>query len=293
MTDVEIRTNPRGLLTRRKLAIQRSLAMYAGVGLVVVVAGGALLLMAFGHLDPGRTSPADRLQGLRSAGYPFGTDQLGRDMLARAVSGLWWSVSVGTVAACLVSGIGTVVGVWAAAAEGWTKIVLTRLIDMSLSFPYLVLAVTVMAVIGRGFWPLSLTLGLVSWPIFARVVYAEAIGLMKRDYILAARTFGVSMLRIVVNHILPGVRNTLLVMWAFMFADLLIAESGLSFLGLGVPLGTPSLGSMLADSREYLGQAPHMVLVPGLTIVVIVVAANLIGDALSARSAGLSAVVNR
>ena len=150
-----------------------------------------------------------------------------------------------------------------------------------------------MAVIGRGFWPLSLTLGLVSWPIFARVVYAEAIGLMKRDYVLAARMFGVSRLRIVLTHILPGIRNTLLVMWAFMFADLLIAESGLSFLGLGVPLGTPSLGSMLADSREYLGQAPHMVLVPGLTIVVIVVAANLIGDALSARSSQTSAVVNR
>jgi peptide/nickel transport system permease protein len=269
------------------------LALFLSIGLGVVVIGGALLLMVFGHLDPGRTAPADRLKGLGTTGHVFGTDQLGRDMLARGVAGLRWSVAVGVVSACMVSGIGTVVGVWAASAQGFARVLLTRLIDMSLSFPSLVLAVTVMAIVGRGFWALSLTLGLVSWPIFARVVYAEALGLMKREYILAARLLGVSRLRTVVTHILPGIRNTLLVMWAFMFADLLIAESGLSFLGLGVPLGTPSLGGMLAESREYLAQAPHMVLVPGLTIVVVVVTANLIGDALTSRSHDVTAVVNR
>ncbi|WP_433499967.1 ABC transporter permease [Sphaerimonospora sp. CA-214678] len=292
MTDTAV-VPPRGLFRRRAVGRPVPFALLLGVGLVVVVIGGALLLMAFGYLDPDRTAPADRLKGLGSAGHALGTDQLGRDMLARAVAGLRWSVTVGIVSACLVSGIGTLVGVWAAAAQGVVRVVLTRLIDMSLSFPSLVLAVTIMAIVGRGFWSLSLTLGLVSWPIFARVVYAEALGLMKRDYILAARLFGVSRIRTIVTHILPGIRNTLLVMWAFMFADLLIAESGLSFLGLGVPLGTPSLGSMLADSREYLAQAPHMVLVPGVTIVVLVVAANLIGDALSGRSSDASAVTNR
>ncbi|GAA0711154.1 ABC transporter permease [Dactylosporangium roseum] len=284
---------PRGLFRRRPSGRSRPLALFLGIGLGVVVIGGALLLMTFGHLDPGRTAPVDRLKGLGTTGHVLGTDQLGRDMLARGVAGLRWSVAVGVVSTCLVSGIGTVVGLWAASARGLVRVLLTRLIDMSLSFPSLVLAVTIMAIVGRGFWALSLTLGLVSWPIFARVVYAEAIGLMKREYILAARLLGVSGLRTVVTHVLPGIRNTLLVMWAFMFADLLIAESGLSFLGLGVPLGTPSLGGMLAESREYLAQAPHMVLVPGLTIVVIVVTANLIGDALSSRSHNVTAVVNR
>lgn len=292
MTDTLV-TPPRGLFRRRAVGRPLPFALLLGVGLVVAVIGGALLLLALGYLDPDRTAPADRLKGFGSAGHVLGTDQLGRDMLARAVAGLRWSVTVGIVSACLVSGIGTLVGVWAAAAHGVVRVVLTRLIDMSLSFPSLVLAVTIMAIVGRGFWSLSLTLGLVSWPIFARVVYAEALGLMKRDFILAARLFGVSRIRTIVTHILPGIRNTLLVMWAFMFADLLIAESGLSFLGLGVPLGTPSLGGMLADSREYLAQAPHMVLVPGVTIVVMVVAANLIGDALSGRSSDASAVTNR
>lgn len=293
MTEIPTLVAPRGLFQRRRKSGSPSLAMIVGVSLAVLVIGGALLLMVFGHLDAARISPDIRLATVGSENHPLGTDQLGRDMLARAVAGMRWSVAVGTLSACLVTVIGTTMGVMAASADGVARMLLTRLIDLSLSFPYLVLAVTIMAVVGRGFWPLSLTLGLVSWPIFARVVYAESMGLMKRDYILAARLFGVSRVRTVITHILPGIRDTLLVMWAFMFADLLIAESGLSFLGLGVPLGVPSLGSMLADGRAYLAQTPHMTLVPGLTIVLIVVAANLIGDALSGRSTNTRSAPNR
>lgn len=284
MTETVTIVEPRGLFKRRRRVGKPTLVLVVGVGLALLVIGGAAWALAFGHLEPGHTAPANRLASVGAPGHPFGTDQLGRDMLARAAVGLRWSLAVGSLSACLVSAIGSVIGLMAASAHGIMRVLLTRLIDMSLSFPYLVLAVTIMAVVGRGFWPLSLTLGLVSWPTFARVVYAEAMGLMKRDYILAARLVGVSRLRTVLTHVLPGVRNTLLVMWAFMFADLLIAESGLSFLGLGVPLGTPSLGSMLSDGREYMAQAPHLTLVPGVTIVLIVVSANLIGDGLSGRS---------
>src|SRR5699024_4220176 len=142
----------------------------------------------------------------------------------------------------------------------------------------------IMAVIGRGFLPMSLTLGIVSWPLVARVAYAETLGLMKRDFILASKLAGDSKIRTIFVHVIPGIRNSLLVIGAFMFADLVIAESGLSFLGIGVPLGEASVGSMLADGREYMAQAPYLILVPGVTIVLMVVAANLIGDGISART---------
>jgi peptide/nickel transport system permease protein len=107
---------------------------------------------------------------------------------------------------------------------------------------------------------------------------------MQRDYVRAARLAGVTPLRILLTHVLPGLRHTIMVMWAFVFADLTVAESGLSFLGIGAPLGSPSLGNMLAAGRQYLVQAPQMVFVPAAAIVLAVTAANLIGDGMAART---------
>ena len=155
---------------------------------------------------------------------------------------------------------------------------------------FLVVAIVVVVIIGHGFWPLVLTLGFLAWPIFQRVVYAEASSIFQRDYVKAARIAGVGRITIMFQHVLPGVRASLMVIFAFHFAGLLIAESALSFLGIGAPLGVPTWGNILAESRQYMLKAPWMMLVPGGAIVVTVVTMNLVGDGIAglARRRGRS-----
>lgn len=260
------------------------LLLTVGLGLALALALAAVLSRWLVPDDPYATELSLRLRAPGSDGYPLGSDQLGRDVLSRVLAGLPWSLGIGAVSTVVGASIGTAIGLGAGWSTGWLRTVLTRFIDLTISFPYLVLAIAIVAVVGRGFWPLALTLGLVSWPIYARVVYAETLGLRAREYVLAARLAGASSVRTLLTHVLPGLRPTLQVLCAFQFADMLVAESGLSFLGLGAPLGTPTWGNMLSDSRAYLVDAPWLMLVPAAAIVLAVVAANLIGDGLSARS---------
>jgi peptide/nickel transport system permease protein len=280
-------TPPRGLLprrARRRESSSGSARLLVGLGLAVVLVGGTIASMVFGYADSVPADARHRLLGLGTSGHLLGTDELGRDMLRWTIAGFGWTASVSAVGACICAGIAVVLGVTAGATRGLLQAACARVIDVCLSLPYLVIAVAVMAAVGRGFWPLSNTLGVVSWPIFARVVYAETRGLMQREYVRAARLLGVSAIRIQLSHVLPGLRHTIMVMWAFVFADLLVAESGLSFLGIGAPLGSPSLGNMLAAGRQYLVDAPRMVIVPAAVIVLAVTAANLIGDGVAART---------
>ena len=145
-------------------------------------------------------------------------------------------------------------------------------------------AIVVVVVIGEGFVPLVLTLGLLSWPIFMRVVYAEASSLYARDYVKAAQIAGVGRGAIMLGHVLPGLRTSLLAIFALHFATLLIAESALSFLGVGAPLGVPTWGAMLAESREYVLVTPRLLLVPAGAIILAVITATLLGDGLSAQA---------
>jgi peptide/nickel transport system permease protein len=153
--------------------------------------------------------------------------------------------------------------------------------ETAIAFPYLVLALAVIAVTGHGFWALVGVLGLVSWVSFARVVLAETQAIKRREYVLVARLMGLSTAHILRTYVLRGLRRTLLVVSAFVFADLLVAEASLSFLGLGAPLGTPSWGSMLAESRIYAFTAPWTLYAPAAAVVLAVVTANLVGDGLS------------
>ncbi len=195
-----------------------------------------------------------------------------------------WSLGIGFVATAISIAIGTVAGLAAAARPGFLRRMIQHLVDTVIAFPTLVIAVTVIALVGRGFWPLAVTLGLASWPIAARVIYAEGLAVMKREYVLAAELAGVGLARSVLVHVLPAVQPTLLVMFAFTFADMLIAESALSFLGLGVPLTASSWGNMLSESRQFLVEAPWMMLGPATVIVLAVVGFNLIGDGIANRS---------
>jgi peptide/nickel transport system permease protein len=270
-------------LFARRSVVRSGWLLVIGLALGVVLAAAALSHSIIAPADPYATDLAHRLAPLGTAGHALGTDQLGRDLLSRVLAGFGWSLGIGLIATTISAATGTALGVLTGWSGGLVRASLNRLIDLAISFPYLVTAVAVVAIVGRGFWPLALTLGLVSWPVFARVGYAETLGLRGRGYVLAARLAGVSPPRTLLTHVLPGLAPTILVMSAFQFADLLVAESGLSFLGLGAPLSTPTWGNLLADSRGYLVDAPRLMLVPAAAIVLSVLTASLIGDGLTDR----------
>jgi peptide/nickel transport system permease protein len=248
-----------------------------GLAIVVVLTLWGIDIAGF---DPAKQDLRARLLGPLTDGHILGTDKLGKDVFARVAAGFRWSIPVGVVATVIATTIGTIVGMLAGWNEGWLRSTLSRFMEVAISFPYLVLAVAVITVAGRGFGALTLTLGLVAWVSVARVVYAETLKIRQREYVIAARLMGMSGRRILRTYVLRGIRPTLVVMAAFIFADLLVAEAGLSFLGLGAPLGEPSWGNMLADSRLNLFDAPWMMYAPAGAVVLTVLTANLIGDGL-------------
>ncbi|MEO0998535.1 MAG: ABC transporter permease [Pseudomonadota bacterium] len=232
--------------------------------------------------DPGFVRLDDRLlPPLR--GSVLGTDQLGRDVFARLLDGLVWSLGVAGGATVMALAIGLLVGLLSVAGPGPVVRAVRRFLDLTMSLPTLVIAIALIAIVGQGFWPLVVVLGVVSWPVFARVVEAEGLAVKQRDFVLAARLYNVSEAAILLRHIVPSVWRSVIVICAFHFADMLIAESALSFLGVGAPLGEPTWGNMLAESRQYLHNAPWLMLAPALAIVSVVVSVNLFGDYLIAK----------
>jgi peptide/nickel transport system permease protein len=244
-------------------------------------------------VDPAFSDLDARLLGPSIGGPWLGTDALGQDVFSRVIAGFRWSLGIGTIGTLIGVFIGLTLGIGAAWSRKRMRVILSRIIDIGISFPYLIIAVTIVTVVGRGFWPLALTLGLVCWPTIARVVYAETLTLREREFVTAARLFGIGSFTSIFTHILPALRPTIQVVTAFTFADLLIAESGLSFLGLGAPLGTPTWGNMLNDSRTYMAQAPWMMLGPVIAIIVTIFAANLLGEGLNAREKAKSGRVSQ
>lgn len=232
-----------------------------------------------GH-DPVFVDLQHRLLAPGAPGHPLGTDQLGRDLFARLLHGLRWSLAAASGATLLAFAIGTLLGLAAARRHSALAAVIRQATAFAQSFPVLVLAICLVAVAGNSLASVALVLGLVSWPVFCRVVQAEAAGLFTREYVVAARMLQMSRPRLYLRHVLPGLLPSLSVLLAFHFADMLIAESALSFLGIGAPLGAATWGNMLQESRAYLLSAPWLLLVPAAAIVTLVVTANLLGDGL-------------
>lgn len=254
--------------------------LVAGAALLAVVA--ALLLLGpwlAGH-DPGFVDLHHRLLAPNSPDHPLGTDQLGRDLLARLLHGLRWSLTAATGATLLAFAIGTLLGLVAARRRSALATVIRQVTALAQSFPVLVLAICLVAIAGSSLATVALVLGLVSWPVFCRVVQAEAAGLFVREYVVAAEMLQMSRTRLYLRHVLPGLLPSLSVLLAFHFADMLIAESALSFLGIGAPLGAATWGNMLQESRAYLLSAPWLLFVPAAAIVTLVITANLLGDGL-------------
>ena len=210
--------------------------------------------------------------------YPLGTDSLGRDILSRVMYGSQTSLTVG-FAAVLVSGcLGTTLGLLSGYYRGLLDLVLSRIMDIQLAFPSIVLAIAVLAFLGPGLFNLIAVLGITGWVSYGRVVRAETLSLREREFVQAARVIGCSTNRIIFRHVLPNVMAPILVIASFSVASAIISEASLSFLGLGVPPDVPSWGSMLSDAREYLGDAWWLATFPGMAIVIVVLSINTVGD---------------
>jgi peptide/nickel transport system permease protein len=211
----------------------------------------------------------------------LGSDALGRDILSRIIAGARVSLAV-AAAAVLVSGvIGVVLGVIAGMSRGWLGALIMRLADVQFSIPYLILALALVAVVGPGLLNIIVVLGVSGWVPYARTTRAQVLYVKELDFVEASRSVGSSDLRIALRHILPHALGVVGVIATIESARVIITEASLSFLGLGVPIGTPTWGVMIADGRNYLGTAWWVSALPGIAIVITVVALNIVGDWLS------------
>ena len=262
------------------------------VGAVLVVALVALAVLAplVSAKDP-RVSDVEH--GLSAMGAPLppssaallGTDDLGRDVWARALAGAGTSLATAALATLIALVIGVAIGLVAGYAGRSVDNALMRLVDLVLSFPVLLLAILLAALfrqaeLASSTAPVVLTLGLVSWTTMARVIRGKTQSLAHSDMVVAARALGASPARIVLRHVLPNVAGLVAVVAAFGFAQNLLSESVLAYVGLGAPPPAPRWGRMLYEGRAYYRIAPHLVLVPGIAIVLAVMSFSLLGDGL-------------
>ena len=215
-----------------------------------------------------------------SSAHPFGTDHFGRDVLSMIMVGARNSLAVALVAVGIGLGVGAPLGLAAAAMGGWVNETVMRANDLIFAFPALILAVMITAVFGPGAINAIIAIGIFNIPVFARVARGAALSLWTREYILAARTAGRSKLAISTEHILPNLLSLLIVQAAIQFALGIVAEAGLSYVGLGAQPPAPSWGRMLAEAQTMIGFAPWLAIIPGLAIVVIVLGLSLMGDGL-------------
>ncbi|QVQ54630.1 ABC transporter permease [Spiractinospora alimapuensis] len=215
-----------------------------------------------------------------STAHLLGTDQLGRDVLSRLIYGSRVSLLVGISAAALSGVIGAIAGLAAGYYGGWTDRILMRLADVQLAFPAILLALAVVAFLGSSLWIVIIVLGIAGWVSYARVVRSEVLSLKTREFVTEARAIGVGDLTIIRRHLLRNVLAPLATIATLNVASVIVAESALSFLGLGVPTTIPTWGNMLADGQLYLGTSWWIAVFPGIALMLTSLSINITGDAI-------------
>jgi ABC-type dipeptide/oligopeptide/nickel transport system permease subunit len=263
----------------RRPSFKLALALVVGLGLLA----GTVAPSRIAPQDPIEQSLVNRLRPPMwmergDGSRPLGTDGLGRDVLSRVIHGARTTFLVALAATVIGGALGAGFGLIAGYRGGTFDGIVRKLVDMQLAFPYLLVAISVLAVAGRRLPVLVLVLAISSWPTFARIVRGETLSLRQRPFIETARALGASDLRIALVHVLPGLIPSLCVVLSFDLARIIVLESSLSFLGLGVQPPTPSWGMDLSESRQFVQIAWWTVLFPGLAISLVVLAANLFGD---------------
>ena len=215
-----------------------------------------------------------------SATYPLGNDDVGRDILSRIIYGSRIALIVGLGATAIAVAIGVTIGATAGYFGGRVDFLLSRLVDTLMAFPLLALLLTLSAVFGPSLRNVVIVIGFTVWASYARLVRAEVLSLREQDFILAARASGAGDRRIIFRHIVPNALGPVIVIASLAIGGIIILESALSFLGLGVQRPTASWGTMLSDGREYFRNYPHIAIAPGVAITITVLSFNLVGDGL-------------
>jgi peptide/nickel transport system permease protein len=257
----------------------RDRSAMAGVIIALLAVLAALLAPWLARHDPTLTDFHNRF-ALPSHSHPFGTDNLGRDEFSRILHGARLSLGMAVTASLGITLVGIALGLMAGMYGRVVAAMIMRLADVFLALPTLILALVVVGLLGQGLRNLIVTIVIVQWPSYARIVRGMTLQVREREFVEAARGLGASRPRIVLRHVLPNLVGPIVVLSTLDMGRVLLAVSGLSFLGFGISPPTPEWGAMLSDARTFLDQAPQLLVWPGLAITVMVLAFNLTGDGL-------------
>jgi peptide/nickel transport system permease protein len=258
---------------------RQGLAVTAALALVAAVLA-ALLAPVLPLADPDTVDTPNRLRPPGSSGHALGTDEFGRDLLARLVWGARVSLLAGVATAAASMLIGVALGVIGGFYTGWVEALVMRLTDILMAFPYILLAIAIVGGLGPGLRNAMLAIAIVGFPIYTRLVRGIVLSLREREFVEAARALGAGDPIILARHILPHLLSPVIVAFSLDVGFKILATAGLSFLGLGTQPPTADWGSMLATGRQFVILSPHVAMLPGLAIFVVVLALNLVGDAL-------------
>ena len=258
--------------------LKRNRTAVAGFFIVCVMVLLAVFAPVLAPYDPNAINPIIPYKGIGFEGHLLGTDDLGRDILSRILYGARVSLVVAVGATIVGATLGVLIGLLAGYFGGWLDVVFMRFMDGMFSFPFILLAMILITVLGNGIWNVILAIGIANVPSFARVTRGQVIIVKEEEYCNACRVVGVSDLRLLFAHILPNCVSQIIVYATLRVASAIISEASLSFLGLGIALPTASWGSILRIGRDCLTTAPHVAGTAGLFILITVIGFNLLGD---------------
>lgn len=259
--------------------IFRNKAILAGSSILAVILVCALFAPYLSLFPPEQMNYQDRIQR-PTAAHPFGTDYFGRDIFSRTLYGSRIALFVGMLSVTLAAIPGLLLGLTAGYLRGWLDHVIMRIMDGLLSFPALLLAITIIAVLGPGHIQATIGIGIIFLPSFTRLVRGQVLSVRHEEYVQAAIALGASDFEIIWQHILPNIMGPLIVQTTVSFANAILIEAGLSFLGLGTQPPIPSWGSMLQEARSFMDLQPWAAILPGVAIALSVMGFNLFGDGL-------------
>jgi len=259
-----------------------SVSLKIGAGLMALIVLAGLLAPWLAPYDPYYQDFSAALLPPGLA-HPFGTDSLGRDIFSRVLHGIRIDLTIGVISTYVPMAYGVVLGAYAGYIGGRFDAVVMRVLDVAMAFPFLVLIIVIVAILGPGVHNIYIAIFLVAWTMYARLARAEMMVERSKDYVTAARVLGFPMGRVIFRHGLPNVINSSIVFSASDFVLNILLVSGLSFLGLGIQPPIPEWGAMVAEGREFMLQAWWISTLPGLAIVVTGTALSLIGDGLAQR----------
>lgn len=263
--------------------IRRALEHWNGrIGLIILLIFITIAICAnvFAPSDPYTTDLYNVLSPPGVNGYALGTDEVGRDLLSRTIFGARVSLMVSASALGFGILIGLPIGIMSGFIGGRLDMLLMRLIDILLSLPRLLIAIVLVATYGIGYLSLIVAIGFTDIAIFARIARSSVLSLKEQEYVQSARALGVRWDRVIRRYLLPNIMGPIIVQITFSLASVVLITGGLSFLGLGVQYPTPEWGAMIAAGRNYLRESPHVIIVPGIALGLLVLGFNLLGDAL-------------